>query len=197
MQQGHTCPNCGVPLWFVNQYQSWYCEKCMMYPFIQPMPMPYYPPPKSGSSSTIIIVVVFVVFLFIILPLIFVAMFFIATPGIMTPVTTSPTGAMSFTEFSPGNYTGGIISLSDILNLDEVSLLVIDDSQGGFAQINPLEDDRTSQVPNGVGCTFNDANNNDRLDAADIITIFNGAPGDTIRLFHRPSDDLIAENILI
>jgi hypothetical protein len=168
-----------------------------MYPFFQSIPMPYYPPPKSGSSNVLIIVVVIVVIIFMIIPLILASLIFLTGPGPFNGDPPGPTGVMNFTEFSPGNYTGAVVSLSDQLSLDEVSLLVIDDSLGGFAQINPLEDDQTAQVPNGIGCTFNDANNNNRIDAADIITIFNGASGDTIRLFHRPTDNLIAETILI
>jgi hypothetical protein len=163
------------------------------------MPYYYYPPPSSSSSNVIIFAVVLVVIIFVVLPIALAAFILLAAPdpiGIPPQPPDEPIGEMAFVENTVGNYTGGLISLSDRLNLNEVSLLIIDESMGGFGQLNPLEHGGTAQVPNGIRCTFNDANHNDRLDVGDVFTIEDGAPGDTIRLFLRPSEDLVAEFVL-
>lgn len=201
MQKGYTCPTCGEPLWFVNQYQNWYCDRCKVYPFTTPSPMPtyYYPPPGTSSSNMIILAVVIVVIIFVVLPIALAAFILFAAPDPIIgvpPPPDEPIGEMVFVENSVGNYTGGLIILNERLNLNEVSLLIIDESLGEFGQLNPLEHDGSAQVFNGIRCTFSDSNQNNRLDVSDIFTVENGAPGDTIRLFLRPTDDLIAEFIL-
>ena len=147
--------------------------------------MMYYPPPKSDSAKTVLIVVLVVVILVIVGTIILAAIMFSTTSNMMTGTTTAPTGAMSFTEFTPGNYTGGIISLSDQVDVDEVSLLIIDVSLGESATLDPLGDHGTVQVFNGISCTFTDTNQNRGLDAGDVFSIQNGASGDIIKLIHN------------
>jgi hypothetical protein len=149
------------------------------------MPMMYYPPPKNDSTKTVLIVVVIVVILVIIVPIILMAIMFSMTSGMMTGTTTAPVGALNFREDSPGNYTGGIISLSDHVDVDDVSLSIIDISSGGSASLDPLGDHGTARVFNGISCTFTDTNQNGGLDAGDVFFIENGAFGDQIRLIHN------------
>lgn len=160
------------------------------------MPMMYYPPPKSDSTKIILIVVLVVVILVIVVPIILALVFLTSGPGLMTGTTTAPTGAMSFTENIPGNYTGGIISLSDHVDVDEVSLLITDVSLFESATLDPLGDHGTAQVFNGISCTYSDSNQNSGLDAGDVFSIQNGASGDIIRLIHNPTGMAIAEYTL-
>jgi hypothetical protein len=155
----------------------------------------YYPPPKNDSTKIILIVVLVVVILVVVVPIILALVFLSSTP-MMTGTDTSPVGALHFTESSPGFYAGGIVSLSDRVDVDDASLLIIDDSLGQSATLDPLGDHGTAQVNSGISCTFTDTNSNGRLDAGDVFSIENGATGDVIRLIHRPTDRLIAEYTL-
>jgi hypothetical protein len=141
----------------------------------------YYPPPRSDTTKIILIVVLVLVVIFIIVPIIL-AVVFLSSTGVMTGTTTAPTGALSFTENTPGNYTGGIISLSDQVDVEDVALTIIDVSSGRSASLDPLEHQGTASVLNGLSCTFYESNQNGNLDAGDIFTIQNGASGDVIRL---------------
>lgn len=191
MQQGAVCPNCQRPLRFIPQYQNWYCDSCGHYPFPQQMPMMYYAPPKSDSTKIILIVVLVLVILFVVVPIIFVAVFLTSVPDMGPPIETAPTAALSFTENTAGNYTGGIISLSSHVDVDEVYLVIIDISSGETATLDPLGDHGTAQVFNGISCTFTDSNQNRGLDAGDVFVIQNGASGDIIKLIHNTGRSIV------
>jgi ABC-type sugar transport system permease subunit len=157
----------------------------------------YYPPPKSDSSKIILIIVLVLVIIFIVVPIILSAILFFTVSDMMDePPNIAPVGALSFTENTPGNYTGGIISLSDRVDIEDVSMTVIDISMSLSGILNPLTSSGSAQVNNGIICTFTDTNQNRDMDAGDVFTIQNGGTGDIIRLVHRPSGRAIAEYTL-
>jgi FlaG/FlaF family flagellin (archaellin) len=158
------------------------------------MPMPYYPPPQSDSTKIIIVIIVIMVVIFVVIPIILAALIMFTMP-IPDDIELTPTAAMNFVESNtePGVYMGGVVAISDTVDLEDVALVLIDDSLRASAFMDPLEDDATANITGGLGLTFNDANRNGRLDPADIFTVRNGSEGDTIRLTFRPTGDLIGE----
>jgi hypothetical protein len=106
--------------------------------------------------------------------------------GMLTGTTTSPNGAMSFTENTVGNYTGGLISLSDEVKISEASIIIIDVSVGSSAsQGPPLQSGVPITTSGGMSLTYTDSNGNLKLDAGDVWTVTNGATGDVIKLIHE------------
>jgi PKD repeat protein len=110
--------------------------------------------------------------------------------------TDAPTGAMDFTETSPGNYTGGIVSLSRSVFIIRVNMTITDDSLGQSESQDPIDSGITLQVPGGVSCTYTDTNANDKIDAGDVITISGGAQDDMFRLIYNPTGESIATFVL-
>jgi hypothetical protein len=106
--------------------------------------------------------------------------------GTMDGTTTSPTGAFDFVENSPGNFTGGIISLSDKVKLTESSITIIDVSDGSAAsQGPPLQSGIPIITSGGLTLEFTDTNGNNQMDAGDVWTISNGASGDQIKWIYE------------
>jgi hypothetical protein len=100
-------------------------------------------------------------------------------------VTTSPTGAFDFTETTTGNYTGGIVSLSDEVRLSDCSWTIIDTSTGASAsQGPPIRSGIPLQAGSGLRLTFTDTNSNDKVDAGDVVTLENAEKGDQIKFIH-------------
>ncbi|UCF08872.1 MAG: hypothetical protein JSW28_04050 [Thermoplasmata archaeon] len=193
MQQGYTCPNCGRPLTYVNEYQNWYCHGCGMYPFQQHMPTPYYPPQKDDSTK-VIGMVILVIVIVIVIVIVAAAVLYVMVSGMMSSSETTPTGALDFSESTTevGTYTGGIVALSRQVDIFDVSMTITDDSLGMSSSLDPLRDEGPASIFNGMRCTFSDVNNNDRLDAGDSFRVENGGPGDVIRLVYIPTGGVMA-----
>jgi PKD repeat protein len=105
----------------------------------------------------------------------------------------TPVGAFSFWKSSPGNYTGGIISLSAEVQISDVSLIIIDSSSGFNAVHNPIQSGIPLQVGAGFRLTYTDTNSNNKLDAGDVWIAQNASDGDIIRLIFIPTGEIIAE----
>lgn len=106
---------------------------------------------------------------------------------------TTPTGALSFNEPTPGNYTGGIISLSETVYISEASLFIEDFSTGLNATQVPIQDGVPLQAGSGMILTYTDSNSNSKLDAGDVWTVQNGGSGDIIKLIFIETGESIAE----
>jgi hypothetical protein len=116
--------------------------------------------------------------------------------GTMDETTTSPTGAFDFSETSTGNYTGGLVSLSSEVKLEDCSWTIIDVSTGASAsQGPPIISGTPVQAGRGLKLTFTDANSNEKVDAGDVITLENAAEGDQIRLIHDTGKSIAAYTI--
>jgi hypothetical protein len=110
---------------------------------------------------------------------------YIMEAGMLT-ATTSPTGALSFTETSQGNFTGGIISLSDEVKLSEASITIIDISDGSSAsQGPPLQSGVPFSTSGGMTLTFTDTNGNRKMDAGDVWTISGAENGDQVKWIYE------------
>lgn len=194
MQQGVRCPNCGQSIRFIEEHQQWYCDSCGLYPFAQSQPAPqfmpyyppypYYPPQKSSDLGGKIILILLLIFLVVMFvgPL----LFFLLTPPIDGDWDNTPHGTLNFTE-EDGNYTGSLVFLDDRVVLEDVALVITDDSFGSDATLEPIFHGGRARVPGGITCTYTDVDGDGELDIDDTFTIENGEPGDTIRLRFRPT----------
>lgn len=106
--------------------------------------------------------------------------------GMVDGTTTSPTGALDFYDVGDGNYTGGIISLSEEVKLYESSFTIIDISDGSSASQGPPV---ISGIPittsGGLSLKYTDVNSNEKMDAGDVWTISNGEEGDQIKWLYE------------
>jgi hypothetical protein len=107
-----------------------------------------------------------------------------------------PTAAMDFTETSPGNFTGSIVSASDDIFLSDIEILLYDASWGfsGYDD-GDLTDDDPEEIDfsySDLLLEFTDVNANDKLDAADIFNIYDADSGDKITIRDNDTDDDIA-----
>ena len=195
MQQNVRCPNCGQSLSFVKDSQQWFCNSCGVYPFAQTQPAPqympyypaypYYPPQRSSSMSYKIIPIILIVLLIILFigPLLF---FLITAPNIDGPVDNTPRGTLSFTE-QGGIYTGALVFIDGRVDVEEVALVITDESFGSDATLEPLFDGGRARVPGGLSCIYTDVDGDGELDISDTFTLEDGEPGDRIRLRFRPT----------
>ncbi len=128
---------------------------------------------------------VIAVILMVAITVVLAAVLYVMVSGMMTGSTTAPTGALDFTDQGGGNYTGGIVSLSDDVKLTDCSVTIIDASDGSSAsQGPPLQSGVPITTAGGLEVKFSDTNPNQQIDAGDVWTIKNGADGDQIKLIH-------------
>jgi hypothetical protein len=102
-----------------------------------------------------------------------------------------PSAAMDFTETSPGNYTGGVVSTSSVIYLNEIEIEIEDYSSGYYGTDDgDLTDNDPEEVDVWYGdlfLEFSDVNDNDKLDAGDVFTLTNAEPGDEITIYDTNS----------
>jgi flagellin-like protein len=129
---------------------------------------------------------VIAVILMVAITVVLAAVLYVMVSGMMTGTTTAPTGALSFTENTVGNYTGGVISLSDTVKVSDASVTIIDISTGNSKSLDPLASG-TAITPGAgeLSVTYTDSNANLKIDAGDVWTVTNGAAGDIIKLIHK------------
>jgi flagellin-like protein len=128
---------------------------------------------------------VIAVILMVAITVVLAAVLYVMVSGMMTGTTTAPTGALSFSENTPGNYTGGLITLSDKVKITDASVTIIDVSTSLSASQDPLQDGVALQAGSGLRLTYSDTNGNQELDAGDVWTIQNGGSNDVIKLIHE------------
>jgi PKD repeat protein len=111
-------------------------------------------------------------------------------------IQTAPVGVLSFTENTPGNYTGGLISLSSTLYVQEASITIIDVSTSESATQDPIQSGTPLQAGSGMTIKYTDSNGNGKMDAGDVWTVSNGGTGDVITLIFRATGSSIAQYAL-
>jgi flagellin-like protein len=139
---------------------------------------------------------VIAVILMVAITVVLAAVLYVMVSGMMTGSTTAPTGAFDFTETSTGNYTGGVISLSDDVKLSDCSWTIIDTSTGASAsQGPPILSGTAVQAGTGLKLTFTDTNANSKVDAGDVINLVNADKNDQIKLIHDTGKSIAAYTI--
>jgi flagellin-like protein len=127
---------------------------------------------------------VIAVILMVAITVVLAAVLYVMVSGMMTGSTTAPTGAFDFTETTTGNYTGGIVSLSDDVKHSDCSWTIVDINGASGAQGPPITETPVTTGAGGLILTFSDTNPNSKVDAGDVITLTNAEKGDQIKLIH-------------
>jgi flagellin-like protein len=139
---------------------------------------------------------VIAVILMVAITVVLAAVLYVMVSGMMTGSTTAPTGAFDFTETTTGNYTGGIVSLSDDVKLSDCSWTIVDINGASGSQGPPITGDGTSVTTGGgLSLTFTDTNTNSKVDAGDVVTLANAEKGDQIKLIHDTGKSIAAYTV--
>jgi flagellin-like protein len=129
---------------------------------------------------------VIAVILMVAITVVLAAVLYVMVSGMMGGTTTAPTGALDFDEKSIGNYTGGIVSLSDEVKLTDASVTIIDNTDSSSAsQGPPLVSGQSLAAGGGMTLKYTDTNANQKIDAGDVWTIIGGESGDEVKLIHK------------
>lgn len=160
----------------------------MHYEGNQPLQIPILPPKKHNTPMNIIVVIISIIMICTIFTFIYMYSY---TP-IYRPTPTTPTGALNFTETTPGNFSGRLITLAVYgINLSDVSVKIIDD-RGFDGSLERLFNHATLEVDGGLRCTFEDINSNKRLDIEDKFYMWNVGVGTIIKLYYIKTRAVIA-----
>jgi hypothetical protein len=112
-----------------------------------------------------------------------------------------PTAALDFTETAPGNYTGTIVSTSGAIYLNDIRIEIEDYSASSYGSDDgDLTDDSPEEVDVWYGdlaLEFTDVNDNNKLDAADVIILTNAGSGDEITISDTYSYEEIVSYTII
>lgn len=117
------------------------------------------------------------------------------TATILSSYMEVPSVTLQFTETSPGNYTGGVVSQTGVIYLRDLEIEIYDGVDGSYGWDDGELADGNPEVINtwggGLGMTYNDVNGNGKLDSADVITLRDAEHGDTIELTDSITDSRI------
>ena len=138
---------------------------------------------------------VIAVILMVAITVVLAAVLYVMVSGMMSTTSTTPTGAMDFTESqtTTGLYNGGFVSLSKTVKIADASVTITDDSTGASASQDPLNPTVMLTAGSGLNLTYYDNNGDEKLDGSDTIRCFNAAVGDQIRFVYRPTGGVVAQ----
>ena len=134
---------------------------------------------KEGVSPVIAVI------LMVAITVVLAAVLYVMVSGMMSGTTTAPTGALSFTEHDVGNYTGGVISLSDTVKVVDASITIIDVSDSSSASQDPLNSGVALTTTGGLSVKYTDTNGDDKIGAGDVWIVTGGQNGDIIKLIYK------------
>jgi flagellin-like protein len=139
---------------------------------------------------------VIAVVLLVAITVVLVSVLYFSVSGMISKTRQTPITAMDFVESDEveGEYTGGIVSISEKVELPDVGLTLVDAETSDAATIFPLVDN--GQVEAGapgekINILYQDANSNNQLDTSDVFYITNGTEGDRVTLTYIPTDGLL------
>ena len=197
MKEGHACPECGDELRYLPDKKNWYCTNCQQSSFPKNLQRTNPLPLKNHSTKAVWLLVI-VVLSVVILTFVAAAALYMMMGGMIDNDST-PSGELYFSESSTesGLHTGGFTTLSETVYLEDVSLIITDNSIGESASLQPLVDGGTLVISGGLRCSFSDVNQNSELETEDILRIENGGSGDIMKFVYIPTGGLIAQYTFI
>lgn len=138
---------------------------------------------------------VIAVILMVAITVVLAAVLYVMVSGMMTTTSTTPTGALDFTESTQttGQYTGSFVSLSKSVKMSDAQVTITDDSLGASDSINDLSADNNATVTGGITLQYTDNNNNKKIDGGDTIRVSNADSGDIVKFVYEPTGGVIAQ----
>ena len=157
----------------------------------QPLRIPLPPPRKHNTITNIIVVILTIILMSL---LFFGVVVYFSLPHYPHTTATTPTGAFNFTETSPGNYTGGLISFSESgVDLSNIAMVILHGSMSNKDTVEKLYNHATVEVEGGLRCTFEDVNSNNQLDINDRFYVWKAGPEDILKLVYIGTGGVMAQ----
>jgi hypothetical protein len=101
----------------------------------------------------------------------------------------TPRGALYFTEDPSviGNWSGGVMGLSDEVKLADCQITILDSSTNTAASQGPpiISEQPISTGSEGLTLNFSDINSDSNIDEGDVWRISNGEAGDEVRWIYK------------
>jgi flagellin-like protein len=135
---------------------------------------------------------VIAVILMVAITVVLAAVLFVLVQNLIDINPPTPRGSLSFTEDNQGTYTG---TFDGSVPLKDIEFSVYDASKLDTIILRPSKE-TVNSIPGGLNITFKDLNENDDLDAIDLILIQGGQTDDKISIAHKPSGGTVATKVL-
>jgi flagellin-like protein len=147
---------------------------------------------REGVSPVIAVI------LLVAMTVVLVAVLYYSVSGMIDETKITPVAALGFKEHDTidGDYTGGIVSISSKVFIDDISMTVVDVDSGSADAVQPLTTGTVISVgPSGseITVTYQDEGKQGILDSSDVFFLTGATHGDKIILIYTPSDDLLAQ----
>lgn len=192
------CTNCGSPM------TGNVCQRCgwsaiqTQTPYQSPIqPQAYQQPPPGGGGMVIVFAVIIIVVVAA-LAVVFLIVFSdgdSSSNGGIGETETTPKGSLFFTE-DPNVAGRYYITFQGSIENTNLEIRITDASTGQSAVMDEPIDGEFAAVGSGMNITYDDANNNQKLDAADQLLIQNGDTSDELTVVYKPTGEIVARATL-
>lgn len=151
---------------------------------------------RDGVSPVIAVI------LLVAITVVLVATLYFVVSGLVEETEDTPKAALVFVESDDidGRFTGWVQEITKKVQIEDVSLTMVDGETGEATIIEPLVDGAVAQIGSpgvGINITYTDLGAVGRLDGSDLFIINQGTLGDKITLTYIPTDDILAYYLLM
>ncbi len=138
---------------------------------------------------------VIAVILMVAITVVLAAVLYVMVSGMLGTTETTPKAGLSFKESTEtvGKYSG---TFDGSVKLDKIEIKISDDSLGDSKVITKPGTTAVYQFPGGLNFTFEDKNENGKIDAADKLLIEGGTAGDEISVIYITTGGTVARATL-
>ncbi len=137
---------------------------------------------------------VIAVILMVAITVVLAAILYVMVSNMIPPGNIKDIGSLSFQEDenTPGLYIG---MFQGSVQLDNIEISVYD-SSNSMAMILSPDAENYKEIPGGLNITYEDTNENGKLDVSDQLLIFGGEPGDKIIIADKSTGQAVATHTL-
>jgi flagellin-like protein len=141
--------------------------------------------PRKNLSDERGVSPVIAVILMVAITVVLAAVLYVMVMNLINIDPPAPNGAVNFDESGneKGTYVGRIIRIDKQVKLKDLSITITDSSTSRSASMAPLSDGAIASCgPGEFNITYDDINENEELDAADVFVVHNGESDDVFVL---------------
>ena len=137
---------------------------------------------------------VIAVILLVAITVVLVSVLYVVVSNLISQQEITPKGALLFREDKniDGKFSG---EFQGSVALDRIEFSIIDFSENTTLFFDPSIE-TTKEIPGGLNITYDDVNENNKLDATDTLVIQNGEHGDRITIIYKRTGEAVAMDIL-